>query len=258
MQQDNRQPACREMLVSEDRIFTPNYREEFPLPDGRRLRLRLGKPDDREMLLEAFGELSPESRYTRWGYAKTHLTDDEIERLATADGDNDLPLAAIELYPSGRERAGAGLARFVRDPDDPSTAEISLTVVDEWQGQGVGRLLLDRLLAAMAEAGVRRARGRMLAANEPMRRLIARYAEPGDFWSDGPATEFEFTVPALIDTPATLAARGARGLIRAGREAATRVISTPLRFAEDVLGRRIARKRQSAMHDRSAPREQRP
>jgi RimJ/RimL family protein N-acetyltransferase len=243
--------------VSEDRIFTPNYREEFPLPDGRRLRLRLGTPTDREMLLEAFGQLSPESRYTRWGYAKSHLTDAEIEQLAAADGERDMALAGVELYPSGRERAGAALARFVRDADDPATAEISLTVVDPWQGQGIGKLMLDRLLSAMAERGIRRARGRMLAANEPMRRLIARYAEPGDFWSDGSATEFEFNVPALPDTPASLAARGAMGVIRAGRQAATFMIGAPLRLAEDVLGRRIARARQDAIHDRSAPGEHR-
>jgi RimJ/RimL family protein N-acetyltransferase len=249
--------ALTEVVVTEDRVVSARYREDFPLPDGRRMRLRLGQPDDRELLLEAFGELSEESRYTRWGYAKTRLTDEEIQRLERADGERELALAAVELYPSGRERAGAGLARFVCEPDDPECAEISLTIVDDWQGQGLGKLMLDRLLAAMSERGIRRARGRMLATNEPMRRLIARYASPGDMWSDGPATEFEFAVPAIIDTPVTLAARGARNLLRAGRRAATVAIGAPLKLAEGILDRGIVQRRRAVIQERTAQRDSR-
>ena len=42
-----------------------------------------------------------------------------------------------------------GVARFVRR-DEPGTAEVAVTVVDDWQGRGVATALLERLTSAPA------------------------------------------------------------------------------------------------------------
>jgi acetyltransferase len=59
--------------------------------------------------------------------------------------------------------------------DDPASAEFALVVADAWQGQGLGRRLLERLLERAAEAGVRKLNGFVLADNAPMRALAARF-----------------------------------------------------------------------------------
>jgi GNAT superfamily N-acetyltransferase len=53
------------------------------------------------------------------------------------------------------DERGVGVARFVR-ADDPGVAEVAVTVVDDWQGLGVGTVLLERLTDRAREEGIRR------------------------------------------------------------------------------------------------------
>jgi GNAT superfamily N-acetyltransferase len=57
------------------------------------------------------------------------------------------------------------VARFVRQPADPSIAEFAIVVGDRWEGQGLGRELLGRLADAAVTRGVERFRAAMLADN---------------------------------------------------------------------------------------------
>jgi RimJ/RimL family protein N-acetyltransferase len=51
---------------------------------------------------------------------------------------------------------GVGIARYVRDAEDPQAAEIALTIVDDWQGRGLGTELLARLSDRGRQEGIRR------------------------------------------------------------------------------------------------------
>jgi RimJ/RimL family protein N-acetyltransferase len=51
---------------------------------------------------------------------------------------------------------GVGVARYVRDADDPQAAEIAVTVVDQWQGRGLGTELLTRLCGRARSEGIYR------------------------------------------------------------------------------------------------------
>ena len=72
---------------------------------------------------------------------------------------------------------GIGMARFLRDPDDPRLAEVATVVIDAWQGRGVGKALVDRLAARLRSVGVDRITARMLVGNQAARRLLARRAD---------------------------------------------------------------------------------
>jgi len=75
--------------------------------------------------------------------------------------------------------------RFVRDVDDPGTAEIAFIVADDYQGRGIGGFLMDALTIAARVGGVRRFTARLLADNLAMRHILDRYGaewerdEPG-------------------------------------------------------------------------------
>ncbi len=58
-----------------------------------------------------------------------------------------------------------GVARYVRDPDEPKQAEVAVTVQDEWQGRGVGTALLSMLARRARDNGVERFTGVCLAGN---------------------------------------------------------------------------------------------
>ena len=75
--------------------------------------------------------------------------------------------------PTSRREQGLGVARFVRLHDEPTVAEAAVTVVDDVQRKGLGRLLATTLAEAARERGVHTFRADVLADNEPMRAIMA-------------------------------------------------------------------------------------
>jgi RimJ/RimL family protein N-acetyltransferase len=58
----------------------------------------------------------------------------------------ELPETPVVPEPLETDELGiAGVARFIRDEDASGTAEVAIIIADDWQQQGVARLMLDRL-----------------------------------------------------------------------------------------------------------------
>jgi RimJ/RimL family protein N-acetyltransferase len=138
------------------------------LRDGGRVLLRPLRPSDREVYLRGFEHLGSSSRYMRFFSPKPRLTDTELHYFLDVDHHDHEALVAIDV--DGGE--GIGVARYVRERDHPEVAEVSITVVDEHQGRGLGALLLERLAERAAEEGVQRLRALVLADNHRMLTLI--------------------------------------------------------------------------------------
>ena len=85
-------------------------------------------------------------------------------------------------------------ARFVRDHDDPTVAEIAFTVADAYQGRGVGSFLIGALSIAAEVDGVEKFTARMLSDNVPMRAIMDRY---GAVWQ----REDIGVITTVIDVP---------------------------------------------------------
>jgi RimJ/RimL family protein N-acetyltransferase len=64
------------------------------------------------------------------------------------------------------------VARFVRLPEDPRTAEFAIVVGDAYQQEGIAKKLMERLSAAAIERGITRFRATILAENGPAHRLV--------------------------------------------------------------------------------------
>lgn len=157
--------------------FNRVYRERQRLKTGVPVLLRLVRPSDGRLLLEGFERLSPESRYRRFfGYRK-NLSPMEVELFTHCDGINHFAIAALIERDDGVEE-GVGIARFVRLPRNRFAAEAAITVIDDYQGHGLGRLLLERLVWAAAERQVRELRFSVLAENKPMLSLLRKFGPP--------------------------------------------------------------------------------
>ena len=154
--------------------FNERYREYRHLRSGVRVLLRPVRPSDAPLLLDGFQRLSPMSRYRRFLAYRRTLTPAEVERFTRCDGQNHFALAAV-IHRRGEGVEGIGVARFVRMADEPVAAEVAVTVIDDYQGQGLGRLLMARLLSAAAERGVRELRSSVLADNRPMLSLARSF-----------------------------------------------------------------------------------
>jgi GNAT superfamily N-acetyltransferase len=149
-----------------------DFREDHVLADGRKITLRTIQPDDGDALREAFARLSPTSRYRRFLVGMSELTDDMVRYLTHCDGENHVAVVATADSLDLKSDVGLGVARFIRSNEDPTVAEGAVTVIDEAQGKGIGRLLLRAIAEAARERGIRTLRAEVLASNEPMRRLL--------------------------------------------------------------------------------------
>ncbi len=187
--------------------FDGRYRERARLADGREVRLRLVRPADKPLFVEALRRLSPESRYARFLAAKSSLNEGELRYLTELDGVDHFALGALAGL--GRDRRGLGVARFVRLEDEPDVADAAIVVTDDAQGRGLGRLLFLRLVAAARERGIGRFRCDVLAANERMRALLHEIAPAARDQPDGAAVTVD--VPLLdvaADAPSEPGVRG--------------------------------------------------
>jgi GNAT superfamily N-acetyltransferase len=168
--------------------FAPH---EVTLADGSRLLLRAISPDDRALLLEGFEHLSPESRYRRFMGPHNRLSERELHYLTDVDHRTHEAIVALDAATG----AGVGVARYIADADDVTRAEVAVTVIDEWQGRGVGTALLEALIARARENGVDRFTASLLATNEPMIELLHDIGE-ATLTQSGPGTkEYEVVLP---------------------------------------------------------------
>jgi hypothetical protein len=69
---------------------------------------------------------------------------------------------------------GAAIVRWFRDRSDPAVADMAVTVIDDYQGRGLGGLLLDVAVLDAFAHGVERFEGLVLGENISSRRMLAR------------------------------------------------------------------------------------
>jgi GNAT superfamily N-acetyltransferase len=182
------------------RRFDSRYAEEVVLADGTRVRLRLLRPGDKELVRGGFAALSLRSRYRRFLTSKVRLSDQELSYLTELDQERHFALGAICVDEAGREQ-GVGIARFVRSAGRPEIAEPAVVVIDRLHGRGLGRLLCERLAEAARERGVRAFRCEVLASNTPMRALIDSLSAHAQIEQHGEAATIEFALNAPAPAP---------------------------------------------------------
>jgi methanethiol S-methyltransferase len=130
------------------------------VPDGRPVVLRDGsavlirqvRSADAPLLADGFARLSAASRQMRFLGVKKDLSAAELRYFTEVDHHDHEALGALDLA-SGH---GVGIARYIRDADDPQAAEIAVTIVDDWQGRGLGTELLAQLSDRARREGIRR------------------------------------------------------------------------------------------------------
>jgi RimJ/RimL family protein N-acetyltransferase len=138
------------------------------LRDGSTVLIRQVRGTDAPLLADGFARLSARSRRMRFLGTKTTLSAAELRYFTDVDHYDHEALGAL----SPADGWGAGIARYIRDPDDPRAAEIAVTIADDWQGRGLGAELLARLSDRARQAGIGRFTATVSADNAAMTRLL--------------------------------------------------------------------------------------
>jgi RimJ/RimL family protein N-acetyltransferase len=153
-----------------------HYLAETQLDNGIHVAARFQTPDDSDALVGGFLLLSETSLVRRFMGPKTHLTRRDLDQLVGGvDQVNHVALFLVWHRHEFDILIGEG--RFIRLPDDPTDADVAVTIADEAQGMGAARFLV-RVLADLAlERGVERFVADMLPYNEAAHRLVLSVGE---------------------------------------------------------------------------------
>jgi RimJ/RimL family protein N-acetyltransferase len=189
------------------------------LRDGSAVLIRQVRSADASLLADGFARLGPASRQMRFLGVKKELSAAELRYFTDVDHHDHEALAALD-YAGGH---GVGIARYIRDAGDPQAAEIAVTIVDDWQGRGLGTELLARLSDRARSGGIRRFTALADAGNVAVAALLrnagARLVRRGR----GTA-EYEIT---LTSGPACGPERSRLSRSRPAGQAAPQAISAP-------------------------------
>jgi RimJ/RimL family protein N-acetyltransferase len=167
------------------------------LRDGSTVLIRPVRSMDAPLLARGFARLSPQSRWMRFLGTKTSLSAAELRYLTDVDHHDHEAIAAL----SAADRGGVGIARYVRDTNDPRSAEIAVTIIDDWQGRGLGAELLAQLSDRARQAGIDRFTALVSTQNAAMAGLLRKLG--ARLVRRGPGTvEYEVALPIPPGDPA--------------------------------------------------------
>ena len=157
---------------------TPSFSHPARLRDGTAVLIRAIRHEDRQRIIEAFRKLESETVYTRFFSAKKELTEADLGRIDAADFEHAVVLVATLGSGDGEIIIGGGAYTVLDRPGAPKTAELSFTIEEDYQGQGLSGLFMRLLTQIGRERGILRFEAEVLAGNVAMLKVFQRCGLP--------------------------------------------------------------------------------
>jgi RimJ/RimL family protein N-acetyltransferase len=148
-----------------------DYRAIEHLGDRRQIEIRALRPDDETDMLAAIGRTGIASLQRRFFVAKRGFSPQEIEYFMKIDFRNHVALVALAEEDGRPTIVGGG--RYV--VIEPGRAEVAFTVIDGYQGQGLGSHLMRHLAGIARDAGLKELIAEVLPENAAMRKVSSKF-----------------------------------------------------------------------------------
>jgi acetyltransferase len=146
--------------------------DDVVLRDGTTMHVRPIRPEDAELERRFVNGLSEQTRFFRFFYRMHELSPGMLARFTQVDYDREMALVGVVADADAPEGVSfVGVARFIQNPDNES-AEYAIVVGDEWQGRGIARAMMERLIAFAKTKGLLRLEGAVLKANANMVKFV--------------------------------------------------------------------------------------
>jgi RimJ/RimL family protein N-acetyltransferase len=147
-----------------------NYSAQEHLRDGRPVKIRALRPDDETSMLAAIDRTSTESLKRRFFVTKQKFSDKETAFFMNVDFVDHVALVA-EIDEDGRT-AIVGGGRYV--VVGSGQAEIAFIVVDAYQRQGIGAILVRHIVGLARAAGLKQLSADVLPENVAMLNVLGK------------------------------------------------------------------------------------
>jgi len=150
------------------------YSAAETLRDGRKTEIRAFRPGDQAALEAAVARIGTKSMYRRFFTVKRSFSEREREFFLNVDFKDHVALMAW-VEEGGRE-AIVGGGRYV--VVEPGKAEVAFMVIDDYQGRGIGALLMRHLAGVARTAGLKALVAEVLPENKPMLKVFEKSGLP--------------------------------------------------------------------------------
>jgi RimJ/RimL family protein N-acetyltransferase len=157
------------------------------LLDGSVVQIRPIRPDDAPSLIAFHDGLSEDTVRLRFFAAHPHLQSAEVERFTRVDNHDRVALVGLI------DGALVAVGRYERLPETTS-AEVAFVVADEYQGRGLGTVLLERLAAAARSCGLDCFVADVLPENHRMLEVFRNAGFPEKVTYDGGLARVTFSI----------------------------------------------------------------
>jgi len=148
-----------------------NYSVTEQMRGGGDVEIRALRPDDKDDMLAAVGRTGTQSLQRRFFVVKRGFSENEIAFFMNIDFANHVALVA--LADEGGRKVIIGGGRYIIT--EPGQAEIAFVVIDDYQGQGIGTLLMRHLAVIARKAGLKALIADVLPENAAMRKVFGKF-----------------------------------------------------------------------------------
>jgi acetyltransferase len=149
--------------------YPAHLAHERLLADGRTVLIRPIRADDEAAAQRFFAALSGDARYMRFQKWVQALSDKLLHFFTHIDYDRHMAFVCASRTAEGEELVGE--ARYVANPDGKS-CEFAVVIADTWHKTGVAGLLMEALIDAARERGIKTMEGMVLSENHDMLRFV--------------------------------------------------------------------------------------
>ncbi len=160
------------------RAYPETLEEHGRLKSGREILMRPIRGEDEPAHQRFHERLSQQTIYFRFFQYRSKLSHRELARMTQIDYDREMAFVAVD---PAEPLETLGVVRSWADAD-LEKAEFAVVVRDDLQGEGLGKLLLNKMIRYCRDRGAQEIFGDVLAENEGMRGLATHLGfrtEPG-------------------------------------------------------------------------------
>jgi acetyltransferase len=171
-------PEVREEQLPKPAIrpYPNRYVSNWTMKDGAEVVIRPIRPEDEPTIARFHSTLSERSVYLRYFHLMNlsqRIAHERLTRICFIDYDREMALVAERRNPYTGELEIMGVGRLTKI-HGTNDAEVAVLVSDQFQGRGLGKELLARLLVVGADEKLSRLKADILPDNRPVMRICEK------------------------------------------------------------------------------------
>jgi acetyltransferase len=158
------------------RAYPSRYVANWTMKDGTPVAIRPIRPEDEPAMVRFHETLSERSVYLRYFHLmnlEQRTTHERLTRICFIDYDREMALVAVRRNPETGESDIIGVGRLMKI-HGANEGEVAALISDQWQGQGLGKELLRRLLIVGADEKLSSLKADILPDNRDVMRVLEK------------------------------------------------------------------------------------